>query len=489
MKRILGIILCTVLLIGGISIYNVNADDVIPEGYTPIYSVEGLYAIDNNPSGNYILINDIDLSGTNGGSLDSGSGWVPLKEFSGVLDGNGHVIKGMAIHGKTDQTAVGFFSKLNHGTVKRLGFSYVNIDLYFIKGNGNPHFGVICGESESGEITECYVDGDISIGSDIYYSAGGITGYLYAYESKGVHDCYSNLKIKAIGEKTCGGIGGIVGYVANGYPSSPSNCYVAGNIYTDGTTVVEEYADQIGAICGAYDSYSTNCYYPDYSEHKGRGKALTETQMQMSGAYTGFDFNNTWCFDTTTPYQYPELQCFRTVSVPSPTPTPTYEPTPTPTPTFMPTPSPVPDYYIVINPSVATVETGNKIILTVETNIPGLPIAWYSSDKNIAEVNNGTVTGISGGIAVITAKAGNYSASAVVTVVEKEPDVTVKVGKKAKINAKKKVAYVQVSDGSIAAFRVKGKKIIVKGMDTGRTYVTAYNKKGKVINKWLVKVE
>ena len=39
----------------------------IPEGYTPIKSVDDLYGINNNPEGSYILMNDIDLSQTAAG--------------------------------------------------------------------------------------------------------------------------------------------------------------------------------------------------------------------------------------------------------------------------------------------------------------------------------------------------------------------------------------------------------------------------------------
>ena len=35
--------------------------DTVPEGYTPIYTIDDLYAVRNDLSGNYILMNDIDL--------------------------------------------------------------------------------------------------------------------------------------------------------------------------------------------------------------------------------------------------------------------------------------------------------------------------------------------------------------------------------------------------------------------------------------------
>ena len=62
---------------------------VIPEGYTEIRNIGDLYAIRNNPSGKYILVNDIDMSSTQkGGEYDLGRGWTPIETFNGTLDGN-----------------------------------------------------------------------------------------------------------------------------------------------------------------------------------------------------------------------------------------------------------------------------------------------------------------------------------------------------------------------------------------------------------------
>ena len=74
---------------------------VIPEGYTPIHDIADLYAIRNNRSGNYILMNDIDMSSTaQGGDYDCGTGWDSIEEFRGTLDGNGYRIVGMQIFGE-----------------------------------------------------------------------------------------------------------------------------------------------------------------------------------------------------------------------------------------------------------------------------------------------------------------------------------------------------------------------------------------------------
>ena len=52
------------------------------EAAVPIYTVEDLLAVGENPSGSYILMADLDLQGVE---------W-PCPDFSGSFDGNGHAI-------------------------------------------------------------------------------------------------------------------------------------------------------------------------------------------------------------------------------------------------------------------------------------------------------------------------------------------------------------------------------------------------------------
>ena len=69
------------------------------------------------------------------------------------------------------------------------------------------------------------------------------------------------------------------------------------------------------------------------------------------------------------------------------------------------------------------------------------------------------------------------------------PDKTIKVGKKTTLKTKKTIKKVKVSESGIVKVKKKGKKIIVKGKSAGIVTITAYNKKGKVIKSWVVKVK
>ena len=68
------------------------AEEETPKEYTAIYDIAGLYAIRNNLAGNYILMNDIDMTKdtSEGGDYNCGTGWdsvaqIRLKNFVGHL--------------------------------------------------------------------------------------------------------------------------------------------------------------------------------------------------------------------------------------------------------------------------------------------------------------------------------------------------------------------------------------------------------------------
>ena len=92
----------------------------IPDGYIAINSVEDLQNINNNLSGKYILMCDLDLSGIN---------WEPIGPdvnhyFRGIFDGNGHVVRNISCN--VNEMA-GFFGYINcNGTVKNFGLENVN---------------------------------------------------------------------------------------------------------------------------------------------------------------------------------------------------------------------------------------------------------------------------------------------------------------------------------------------------------------------------
>ena len=311
------------ILILGLHI-NANAQETsVPDGYTGIYNIADLSGIRNNPSGKYILMNDIDMTEDTkkGGDWDNGMGWTPIEEFSGVLDGNGHQIIGMNIYTDTDESAeetwnVGLIGLLNNGSIKNLGMKNVNID---VKAR---HVGALVGRIEfknspkTSVIKNCYISGDIrnTNGYNTYYSSGGIAGYIRAnvYSDDTVIENCLNMANITVGTASADSYaGGILGncWGADFDSKVCKNCYSIGKIkgaaYNGGIT---------SSTCG-------NCFYlkgsiENKEEWKQEGEtALTNVQMKYAQTFTGFDFKNTWEIDPYCSYQYPQLKDNRYIRV------------------------------------------------------------------------------------------------------------------------------------------------------------------------------
>ena len=123
MKKLLTMILVLLLLLASFS--PVAAE----EAPIPIYTVEQLQSIASNPTGSYILMQDLDMAG------------IPWKgpDFTGSFDGNGHALLNVTLAevGDTKLSAfdgnakeyeasyLGFFSSLKNAQVKNL--SLINV--------------------------------------------------------------------------------------------------------------------------------------------------------------------------------------------------------------------------------------------------------------------------------------------------------------------------------------------------------------------------
>lgn len=260
----------------------------VPEGYTPIRSVDDLYGINNNLEGNYILMNDIDLSQTApGGEWDFGNGWRPIDNFSGTLNGNGYRIMNMTIYGTgNNENRFGLFAELRGGTIKNLGLVNINIDI------ANAYdIGGIAADSHyyyHSEIENCFVTGTIiSQNNTNTTNIGAIVGG-YDNGDVSVSDCYSNVNITAKGDTI---VGGICSY---GYSCK---CYAAGSISGN-----DKYLDMIGG------AHSSQCYYLKSNGTDSNASGLSEAQMQKEQCYTGFDFGKVWYMDASSGYNYPQLR-------------------------------------------------------------------------------------------------------------------------------------------------------------------------------------
>ena len=279
-------------------------DAEIPKGYEAIATIDDLAGIRNNLEGKYILTRDIDLSETKSGGLyDSGNGWRPIEDFAGVLDGNGHKIKGMHIFGELEECKiydVGLFANLNRGAViERLGMTGVDIDVT-IK-TGSP-VGAIAGRGYTCSVSECYVEGIIKVSgvNSEYTYVGGLIGDLEGYaiwDPAQINNCYNLINIDSEIAKRQGGICGRI------FNTKLEKCYNMGKI-NDGNNG--------GAIFGtqelAYGSIS-DCFYLKGSAKKDSlGTSLSEAQMKNLKNFTNFDSVDVWDIDSNSGTPYPQLK-------------------------------------------------------------------------------------------------------------------------------------------------------------------------------------
>lgn len=292
----------------------------VPSGFTPIYDIADLSAINNNLTGSYILMNDIDLSETApGGSWDLGNGWAPIgsdtKGFAGTLDGNGHFIKNMHIYGNIDRKRVGLFACItNNSKIMNLGLSDCEIS---VSASGEGCVGGIAGLVFStygwpgiGVISNCFVTGKIANTSENGGSVGGLIGrddslpYQSAYEL--ANDCYNAASLQISADKEEAYIGGIVGYCRS--KVNLKRCYNIGTIQG----LPQQKAGGISGYCDG--SIGSGLFYLKTSVSNISGKissygtALTEAQMQTDRTFQGYDFEDIWYMDELAGYVYPQLK-------------------------------------------------------------------------------------------------------------------------------------------------------------------------------------
>jgi hypothetical protein len=184
-------------------------------GQTHITDRAGLEAIKNNLSGDYVLDNDINLSGSN---------WTPLGDFTGTFDGNNHVISNMT---PIPRDGSAFFIRIKeNAVVKNLGFENANID-----GGTNVRCAVLTGYLEGAAVIEnCYIANSTVKGR---WCIGSFVGRAQNIANgAAVRNCYSSAFIFATGLVADGNghAGGIIGNIYyNGTNNiTVENCYFSG---------------------------------------------------------------------------------------------------------------------------------------------------------------------------------------------------------------------------------------------------------------------
>lgn len=263
-----------------------------------ISTVEELQAISSGPSGDYVLVNDIDASETVG--WNGGAGFLPIVNFSGSLDGAGFTIDGLFINYSTHGS--GLFGRTGtsnfSGLLKNIRFTNLHIEH-----EGPFQYAGLVSDS-SGIIENVGVDSGL-----IYVGSGWYCGLVgRAREGSVVQDCYN------------------LGLVA----SSSSDARIAGLIgrMESGSLLIRSYAAGLvnaangGGAVGTSSGMVTGCFWDTQTTGKatsagGTGKTTAEmkTLSTFTGAgwdiVSGVDDSKVWGIDPGINTGYPFLQVFQ----------------------------------------------------------------------------------------------------------------------------------------------------------------------------------
>lgn len=244
---------------------------------TPIYNRADLEKIALNLGGNYILMNDIDLSGNN---------WTPLGKdyataFTGKLNGNGHKIIGMTAVSTADRINIGLFGCTNRAIIYNLHFSNCTLQLDF---GGTA--GTLAASVYYGCVSNCSVTGGSIICTDQTSTSscmGGLIGFqgnAGLNESAGtvIHCRVSNCHIES--STQIPKIGGLIGVAS--ISSRAVACYTNGCTLKIPATVSEDGA--VGGLLGILEGGTVlGCY---------AGNVCTTGNAQSNGALVGLVSEN-----------------------------------------------------------------------------------------------------------------------------------------------------------------------------------------------------
>lgn len=191
----------------GLRPINVQAENIIP-----VQTHEELMSMAENPTGSYLLMNDIDLSGVD---------WVPFS-FSGNLDGNGYTILNLSVN----QTGAAVADTYDG-----------NMKVY------ETHFAGLFDVFRDGKISNLSILGmNATVNSDVPCFVGGFAGYM---ENATISGCSISATLELQAHDRMFGVGGIIGY-GNGLIENTNADVTLICIDTDAATKDEQF---MGGVC------------------------------------------------------------------------------------------------------------------------------------------------------------------------------------------------------------------------------------------------
>lgn len=272
---------------------------------TTFVTTGGGQAIENGAANTYfklttdVVINEGNVSGSDGEMEDGWLPWRPMVSFQGHFDGDFHTISGLFYD--TLGPKVGFFEEITgSATVTNLGI----VNSFF---RGTANLGGIAGVALDATVSHCFFEGTLECnGTGTGDYVGGISGTMEGTTI--ISDCYTTGSIYATNEAAIihgNSHGGIVGYIWANASGSINHCYT--------TMTIQGVSDFIGAIYGREGDGVTatvnSCFF---DKQMFNGESITG---HVTGMLTTEMTNTSWnalgdAFVWTKPNMYPHLRGF-----------------------------------------------------------------------------------------------------------------------------------------------------------------------------------
>lgn len=274
MKRIMYIFLLLIIveICCSFSTKAVTYTDSIPSNYSAIYSAKDLWNIQNDMSGDYILMNNIETPSEDYGEKSDKlwkNGWGFLNEFNGTFDGNGYTLYGLKLSTSPKVPNYSALFHTNNGTIKNLSLCDVN----FVDANKTgekQYIGAFVAKND-GMVYNCNLERKNNFRIGAY---NDVFGGLVGYNSGSIILCSNSLPITSYAStyaQTIGGIAAINTGVICGscnyadILSKATTPYfacvaVSGGIVGDNRGIIEQCfnAGSINAIAGSNSSIGTS---------------------------------------------------------------------------------------------------------------------------------------------------------------------------------------------------------------------------------------
>ncbi len=312
-------------------------------GIIQISTCSGLQNMDQNLSGQYELISNVDCSGVTFSPVGSSS-----SKFTGSLNGNYFKIQNLTITNSSSVENIGLFGFIENATISKLVMENPSIDAFryigSIAGTAKDstisecgisldidtgaferglHYGGLIGRLEGGLVEKCYMKGTIISGG---FSSGGIVGYLIGGT---ISDCYVNGDLAAAREGSGGLVGGYyntsISEIKNSYSRGTANAgyqgYAAGITSAvwdsaQGLTINDSYSlmtvsgNNKGGLVSSSKATVNNSFYTTTGNFNF-GTLVSDPTVFLEdthAVYSEWDFDEIWALDSEINDGYPYLQ-------------------------------------------------------------------------------------------------------------------------------------------------------------------------------------